>query len=62
MSSVQNKGEKKHLNITSCFVLELSTASGRCKTKFLQMGDCEDSLCRYVTHVLNYALKTICLI
>lgn len=38
MSSVQNKGEKMHLNINSCFVLELSTTSGRWKTKFLQMG------------------------
>lgn len=60
--SIQNKGKKMHLNINSCFVLKLSTASGGWKTKFLQMGDCEETLCRYVTHVLNYALKIICLI
>lgn len=57
VSTVQDKGEKTHLNINSCFILELSTTSGRWKTKFLQMGDCEESLCRYITHVLKLCLK-----
>lgn len=61
VSSVQNKGEIMHLNINSCFVSDLPTASGRWQMKFLQMVDCEESFCRYITHVLNYALKTIML-